>query len=75
MLCQCCNAWHRCIVKDTVKVIHFPSNALQCTLGCPQMLYLVYKILLNMFLTLKKEVNFKFNKKIHPKWEFKKQEL
>ena len=42
-LCQCCNAWHGCIVKDTVKMIHFQSNNLQYTIRCPQKVYIVSK--------------------------------
>lgn len=54
----CCNAWHWCIVKDTVKMIHFQSNTLQYTIRCPQKVYIVSKRLLNMFFTLKTELNF-----------------
>lgn len=39
-LCQCCHAWHWCIVED-VKMIHVQSNHLQHTIRCPQRVYIV----------------------------------
>lgn len=63
----CCNAWHRCIVKDTVKMIHFLSNNLQYTTRCPQKVYIASKWLLNVFFTLKLELQTQGN--IHHKWD------
>ena len=39
-------------------MIHFQSNNLQYTIRCPQKVYIVSKWLLNMFFTLKMELNF-----------------
>lgn len=39
-------------------MIHFQSNHLLHTLGCPQKVYIVSKPLLKMFFTLKMVLNF-----------------